>query len=163
MLMEEFGRVGLELDMSKRRIIDAMQVFYKMEPRTLKAALKFYCGQELTDAHDAMADTKATAEVIWGQIQKYDGVDHEDGDGNITPAPIKNDMQSIHEFINDKKTVDYIGRFKRNDAGNIVFNFGSNRGEEAYKHPNTLKWIISKDFPMQVKQIAQAILDGKMK
>ncbi len=163
MLMEEFARAGFDFEMKKRRIIDAMQVFYKMEPRTLKAALKFYCNKELENAHDAMSDTKATADVIWGQIQKYENRDHVDNDGNITPKPIKNDMESIDKFINDKTMVDFMGRFKRNAAGLIIFNFGSNRGDEAYKHPNTLRWIINKDFPLQVKNIAKAILAGNMK
>ena len=38
MLLEEFARVGMEFDLSKRRLIDVKGIFYKMEPRTLKAA-----------------------------------------------------------------------------------------------------------------------------
>ena len=56
-----------------------------------------------------------------------------------------------------------MGRFKRNGDGLIIFNFGSNRGEEAYKHPSTLRWIMNKDFPLQVKNIAKDILDGKIR
>jgi DNA polymerase-3 subunit epsilon len=163
MLMEEFGRVGLNFSMKGRRLLDALQIFYKMEPRTLKAAYKFYCGEQLTDAHDAMADTRATAAVLWGQIQKYEGVDYIDGDDQITPAPIKNDVQALHDFINDKDQVDFTKRFVRNTDGVIVFNFGSNKGEPAHKNPRTLQWIISKDFPAQVKNIAQNILNGTLK
>ena len=50
--------------MKGRRILDAMQVFIKWNPRTLKAALKFYCNERLVDAHDALADTRATASVV---------------------------------------------------------------------------------------------------
>lgn len=163
MLMEEFGRVGLEFSLEGRRVLDVMQIFYRMEPRTLKAALKFYCNKSLENAHDALADTKATAEVLWGQIQRYDGVDYIDRDDKIVPSPIKNDIQAIHSFLDDGRTVDFMGRFVRNSDGIITFNFGTNKGQEAYKHPQTLKWIISKDFPIQVKQIAKAILSGKMK
>ena len=163
MLIEEFGRIGMEFSMKGRRLIDAMQIFYKMEPRTLKAALKFYCGTELENAHDAMADTKATADVFWGQLQRYEGVDYTDKEDKVTPAPVKNDMQAIHDFISDNNNVDFTGRFSRNSEGIITFNFGTNKGQEAYKNPQTLRWIISKDFPAQVKNIAKAILDGTMK
>ncbi len=163
MLTEEFDRVGINFSMQGRRLIDALQIFYKMEPRTLKAALKFYCGKELENAHDAMSDTKATADVFWGQLERYQGVDYIDRDDNLIEAPVKNDMQAIHDFLSDNKNVDFTGRFSRNTEGNIVFNFGSNKGQEAHKNPNTLRWIISKDFPAQVKNIAKAILDGKMK
>lgn len=163
MLTEEFGRVGMRFSMEGRRLLDALQIFYKMEPRTLKAAYQFYCGENLTEAHDALADTRATAAVLWGQIQKYEGVDYIDGDDNVTPTPVKNDMQALHDFINDERQVDFTKRFVRNSEGIIVFNFGSNKGEEAYKNPRTLQWIISKDFPSQVKDIAREILKGNLK
>lgn len=162
-LIEEFARVGLDFSTENRRLIDAMQIFYKMEPRTLRAALKFYCNKELQDAHDAMADTKATLDVFLGQIEKYKGVDYEDGNGNITPSPINADnMQGIHEFVNDKTRVDFTGRFIRNSQGAIVFNFGNNKGEEASKHPQVLQWMIQRDFPLQVKNIARAILNKQL-
>lgn len=163
MLIEEFARVGIEFSVEGRRLIDGLQIFYKMEPRTLKAALKFYCNQSLEDAHDALADTRATAAVLWGQIQRYDGVDYLDKDDNIDKSPIKNDIQAIHNFIDDSSHVDFTGRFARNSEGIIVFNFGTNKGQEAYKNPDTLRWMVNKDFPIQVKNIAKAILNGTMK
>src|SRR5690606_22678998 len=54
-LMEEFERAGIRFDISERRTIDVQRIFYKMEPRTLKAAYRFYCNSDLVDAHDALA------------------------------------------------------------------------------------------------------------
>ena len=163
MLIEEFARVGIHFSMEGRRHLDALQIFYKMEPRTLKAAHRFYCGADLENAHDAMADTRATAAVLLGQIERYQGVDYEDSDGNIVPAPIQNSVQALHDFVNDQRQVDFTGRFIRNASGTILLNFGNNKGEPAHKNPKTLHWIINKDFPAQVKQIAQDILSGKLK
>lgn len=163
MLMEEFARVGIDFSMEGRRIVDPLQIFYKMEPRTLKAALKFYCNKQLEGAHDALADTRATADVLLGQIKHYEGVDYEGNDDQVIEQPVQNNVQAIHDFIAETGRVDYVGRFSRNTNGNIIFNFGSNKGEEAYRHPNMLRWILQKDFPLQVKNIAQAILDGRMK
>src|SRR5579871_4307237 len=47
MLMEEFLRAGLELDLTDRRMVDVQHIFYMMEPRTLTAAYKFYCAKDL--------------------------------------------------------------------------------------------------------------------
>lgn len=163
MLMEEFSRAGISFSMEGRRHLDALQIFYKMEPRTLKAAHRFYCGSDMEGAHDALADTRATAAVLLGQIKRYQGVDYEDPDGNLIPAPIKNDVQALHDFVNDSRQVDFTGRFIRNASGTIVLNFGSNKGEPAHKNHNTLHWIISKNFPAQVKQIARDILNGVLK
>jgi DNA polymerase-3 subunit epsilon len=148
-----------------RRLIDALQIFYKMEPRNLKAALKFYCGKELTDAHDALADTRATVDVLMGQMKYYENTDWADSlTGAVIEKPVRNDMQAIHNFINENDNrVDLTGRFVRNENGLIIFNFGNQKGQPAHEHPNVLRWIIDKDFPLQVKAIAQAILAGKMK
>jgi len=60
LLAEEFLKAGVDFDISNRRFVDVMNIFHKMESRTLKAAYKFYCGRELINAHSAEADTTAT-------------------------------------------------------------------------------------------------------
>ena len=162
MLMEEFARVGIELDVSKRRLIDVQRVFYKMEPRTLKAALKFYCGKEIVNAHDALADVQATIDVFKGQLKKYDGVDLIDSDGNIIEAPVKNDMQVIHDFTSDLKTIDATQRLKYDQNGVVVFNFGKYQGKPVAKtlteDRQYYNWILNKEFSSQVKQIVKRLV-----
>lgn len=162
MLMEEFARAGLDLDIDHRRCIDVQKIFYKMEPRTLKAALKLYCGEDLEDAHDALADVRATVDVLKGQIIKYKDVDYVDGDGYTTPTPIKNDMESISKFLSDGRTVDATQRLKYNHQGVIVFNFGKYVGRPAaevlYNDRQYLNWILEKDFSTQMKKIVKKIV-----
>ena len=50
-------RSEINFDMSDFKSVDVQTIFHKMEQRTLSAALKFYCNEELVDAHSAMADT----------------------------------------------------------------------------------------------------------
>lgn len=162
MLMEEFARVGMELDISKRRLIDVQRIFYKMEPRTLSAALKFYCGKELIGAHDALADVRATVDVLKGQLDKYKGVDLVDGDGNVTPEPVRNDMKAIHDFVNDLRYLEPTQKMKLNDEGVAVFCFGKYNnapvGETLAKNPNYYNWIMKMEFSSQVKQLAKKYL-----
>jgi DNA polymerase-3 subunit epsilon len=163
MLMEEFNRVGLNFDISHRKLLDVQKIFYKMEPRTLKAAYRLYCDGDLKDAHDAMADAKATVEVLKGQIRKYANVDHEDGDGYVTKAPIKNDISAIVDFIRDDSALDVTQRLKYNAKGEVIFNFGKYAGQtvlQVFKiEPNYYHWIMEKDFSAQVKQIVSKIFD----
>lgn len=163
MLTEELFRCGFDLNVEDRRTIDVQKIFYKMEPRTLKAALKVFCGKELEDAHDALADVRATVEVLAGQIKKYDGVDYVDGDGFVTKAPIKNNMQAIHEFISDYKVVDFTQRLRRDHRGDIIFNFGkymNQRVADVFKRDkNYYHWIVQKDFSSQVKKIVKKIME----
>ena len=64
LLAEEFERVGVNIDLSKRKFVDVQVIFHKMEQRTLSAAYKFYCKKDLENAHSADADTRATYEVL---------------------------------------------------------------------------------------------------
>ena len=47
LLLEEFHRAGIVLDLSKTRFVDVQTIYHKMEPRNLSAAYKYYCGQDL--------------------------------------------------------------------------------------------------------------------
>ena len=67
-LMEEFLRAGMDVDLSTRKMVDVQHIFYTMEPRTLTAAYKFFCEKELVDAHSAEADVDATIEVLMAQL-----------------------------------------------------------------------------------------------
>lgn len=162
MLMEEFARAELDFDISKRNLIDVQKIFYKMEPRTLKAAYALYCGKELEDAHDAMVDVKATIEVLKGQMVKYNGVDYIDGDGKITPAPIVNDVAEISKFLADHTNLDVTQRLRYDPNGEIVFNFGKYIGKPVgktlYEDKQYYYWILEKEFSHQVKKLVQKIV-----
>jgi DNA polymerase-3 subunit epsilon len=162
MLMEEFHRAGFDFDIENRRLIDVQRVFYKMEPRTLRAAYKFYCNKELTDAHDALADVQATVDVFKGQISMYEDVDYTGDDGKIVPNPIRNDMQVIHEFTNDLNIIDVTQRLKYNSEGKIVFNFGKYINEEVKevlkKDKQYYHWIMEKEFSVQVKKTLKKLM-----
>ncbi|MCC6410107.1 MAG: 3'-5' exonuclease [Saprospiraceae bacterium] len=162
MLMEEFARVGMEFDVSKRRLLDVQRIFYKMEPRTLKAAYRFYCAQELTDAHDALADVKATIDVFKGQLQAYEGKDLIDENGNVVPAPIQNDVQVLHTFTNDLNFLDATQKLRVQPDGVVVFNFGKYAGQPVrevfLKEKNYFHWMLEREFSSQVKQIIRQIM-----
>ncbi|MCB0518891.1 MAG: 3'-5' exonuclease [Saprospiraceae bacterium] len=162
MLMEEFARVGLDFDVDNRRFVDVQRIFYKMEPRNLRAALRFYCNKDFDDAHDAMADVKATVDVFKGQLKMYEGVDYKDDDGNVTPAPVSMDVKSLHDFTQDTGTIDVTNRLKYNERGEVVFNFGKYTGvpvmkvlEQEFQYGH---WILSKDFSVQVKRIVKNLM-----
>jgi len=158
MLMEELDRAGHQLNMTNRRTIDVMRIFTKMEPRNLSAALKFYTGEEMENAHDALEDVRATVKVLKGQLTKYEHTAYDDGEGNIS-FPIQNDLQALHDFTTDLRFPDVTQKLKYDINGVIVFNFGKFNGkpvgELLYKDRQYLAWMLSKDFSYQVKHIIQ--------
>ncbi len=162
MLMEEFGRVGIPFSMDRRRSIDVQRIFYKMEPRTLRAALKFYCGKDMENAHDALADVRATVDVFMGQLERYREEDHIDEDGNVTPTPVREDIQALHDFTNDLRYADATQKMRYEADGSIVFNFGKYNGqpvgEALSKDKQYYNWILNKEFTMQVKEIVKKLV-----
>jgi DNA polymerase III subunit epsilon len=162
MLVEEFGRCGIEFNLEKRSLLDVQQIFYKMEPRTLKAAYKFYCEKELIDAHDAMADVEATVAVFQGQLERYQGVNYTDSDGNTIPEPIKPDIQALYQFTNDQKIIDVTQKLKLDHEGRVIFNFGKHEGKEVgpalSEDKQYYHWILEKEFSQQVKQMVKKLV-----
>ena len=142
MLMEEFLRAGLEVDLSDRRMIDVQHIFYSMEPRTLTAAYKFYCQKELVDAHSAEADVQATIDVLLAQLQRYEQL----GDS----------VDSILSAIGEDKIIDYARRFSYDDNGVEIFNFGKYKGRPVLQvlkaEPQYYDWMMRGDFPLHTKK-----------
>ena len=160
MLMEEFDRCGYEFSLEGRRTIDVQRIFYRMEPRTLKAAHRFYVGTEMRNSHDAINDVEATIEVLKGQLDKYKDQDLIDNE-EIIRSPVRNDMAALHDFSNDPKMLDVTQRLKYDANGVIIFNFGKNQGrsvkEVFTEDPDYYHWIAKKEFSVQVKSIVKKI------
>lgn len=162
MLIEEFARVGLDFDIENRKLIDIQRLFYKMEPRTLSAAYKFYLNKDMENAHNALADVKATVEILKGQIAMYDGKDFLDSDGNLIEKPVQNDINQLHNFTNDLNIIDVTQKLKYDANGEIIFNFGKYLGQSVAKTLSRDKqyynWILEKEFSYQVKKIVKKLI-----
>lgn len=160
LLVEEFLRADIDIDLKKHKFIDVQAIFHKMEQRTLMAAYRFYCNKELVGAHSAMADTKATYEVLKAQLEKYKGVEYEDAKGNKS-VPIVNDVSKLSEFSSYNQNVDLVGRIVYDENGVEVFNFGKNKGVPVEKvleeQPGYFGWILNSEFPLYTKKVLTQI------
>jgi len=148
LLMEEFLRVGVPFDIEGRKLIDVQTIFHLMEQRTLSAAYRFYCDKKLVDAHTAMADVKATYEILQSQIDRYPN--------------LKNDINFLSSFTRkNAKFADLNGRIGYNSKGEETINFGKFKGvpvEEAFsKEPSYYHWMMKGDFPQYTKMVITRI------
>lgn len=149
MLAEELERVrkytdkDVSVNLHDMKMVDVQNIYHVMEPRNLKAAYRFYCGQELENAHAAEADTLATYEVLKSQLDKY-------------PETLKNDVDFLSNFSERQKTVDYAGRLIFNDKKEPVINFGKHKGKtarEVYQtEPSYFSWIENGEFTLDTKR-----------
>lgn len=153
LLVEEFLRVGIDFNVSKRKLVDVQKIFHLMEKRNLSAAYKFYCHKNLEGAHGAEADTLATYEILEKQLELYMGREVEDNLGNKL-GKIENDMGVLHKLAL-QNLVDLAGRFVYNANGVEVFNFGKHKNkpvvEVLKKEPSYYDWMQRGDFPLETK------------
>lgn len=141
-LYAEFLRAGIEWDYANINFIDAGNIYKIQNPRTLSAAFLHYTGKEHTEAHGAQADTEATMEVFMAQIATMEG-----------------NMKDIALYSNyDKEMLDISGNFAKNKDGEIIFNFGKNKGMIAKNDPNYLNWMLNSNFNPDTKEICKKLL-----
>ncbi len=148
LLIEEFLRAGITLDMRNRRMVDVQHIFHMMERRTLAAAYQFYCKKELLNAHSAEADAHATWEILEAQTGHYENL-------GCT-------LDSILKFTGEEVIVDFARRMiMENDRE--IFNFGKHKGKavcEVLKaEPQYYDWMMKGEFPLHTKQKLTEILN----
>ena len=147
LLVEEMLRADIDFNFDSIKTVDVQTIFHKMEQRTLTAALKFYCNKEHKDAHSALADAKASYEVLLGQLRKYD--------------ELKSDINSLSKFSTNKNVVDFAGFIVYDEDGEESFSFGKHKGEKVKtimeKEPGYFGWIMNADFPVYTKKILTSI------
>jgi DNA polymerase III subunit epsilon len=160
LLAEEFLRAGIDFSLEGRNLIDVQVIFHLMEPRTLKAAYRFYCDKSLDDAHEALPDALATYEILEAMIDRYEGREVEDGKGNLY-VPVKNDMKHIHALSERRKRADLAGHLVYNDQDVVVFNFGKYKGmpvtEILARDAGYFSWMQNAEFPLYTKKVLDDI------
>ncbi|HXV77582.1 MAG TPA: 3'-5' exonuclease [Candidatus Polarisedimenticolaceae bacterium] len=152
LLEREFRDCRLDLALDGRRVIDAMTVFHRKEPRDLAAAVRFYLGRELDGAHSAAADAAATLDVLEAQLERYDD--------------LPRTVDELHAWIRAVRphAVDVSGKFVWHER-EVVFAFGKHQGKTlravAAEAPDYLQWILGSDFPEDAKRLVGDALRGE--
>lgn len=152
LLDREFRDCGMDLGLADRRVVDAMTIFHRKEPRDLSAAVRFYLGRDHDGAHAAEADVMATLDVLDAQLERYDDlprtVDELDAWSRRVPPG----------------AVDSAGKFVW-VAGEVAFAFGKHQGvalrEVLRRAPDYLDWILQSDFPPDAKRVVQDAREGR--
>lgn len=154
LLENEFRRCGLVWQRSDRSLIDVMRLFHRkerLERRDLAAAVRFYCGRDHIGAHSALADARATAEVLRRQLERY--------------RELPREIAALEAYCCGDQSTQFVepsGRLKRR-GGVVVLGFGKHFGVPlatvAREEPEYLRWMLSADFSEAVKAEVRAALD----
>lgn len=145
-LRNEFKRCNVECDLSGK-VIDALEIFRRNEPRDLPAALRFYCGRDHLGAHSACADTTATIDVLAAQMERYGLTD---------------DVGELATYCRNRppNALDDGGKCVwSNGAARLTF--GKHAGVAIQDVPaDYWRWLIGGTFENDLKEIAKNALRG---
>ena len=152
LLAAEFRRVGISFPEPGTRIIDSRTIFVRQEPRTLAAAVSFYCGGSLENAHRAEADAVAAADVLVAQLERYDD--------------LPDDIDALYDHLHpgNSNWIDSQGKIAWQGTEPVLtFGKHSNRPlrELVAEECSYLKWVLKKDFPEDTKSIIAEAIDGR--
>lgn len=153
MLLAEFRRSGIHFEPTGRRLLDVQVIFHREEPRDLGAAVRFYLGRELEDAHSALADIRATAAVLAAQLERY--------------PHLPRDLAALDEYCDEVRPFETeVDRWFETTADRgRVFRRGKHRDrplhDVAGSAPDYLHWMLSTDdMDEGVKEVVRAALEG---
>lgn len=141
LLVEEFLRIGLDLNMEGRELVDVQKIYHNMEPRNLSAAYRFYCNKELENSHSAEADISATWEVFESQLDRY--------------PQLGDSLESVKKVIGEEIIIDFARRMAM-ENGREIFNFGKHKGKGVEdvltQEPTYYDWMMKSEFPLHTKR-----------
>ena len=155
-LKQEFRYVGIEFPNSRHAVIDAMEIFHKLDPRDFNAAYDRYVGGSIDRATHPDTVVSAVMAIINGQLSQNPDLPRE--------------PESLEAWSTSENTESYIddeGRFTLSDDGDPLINFGRYRGHTLYdlseSDPDYLRWIAKDEsFTEQQRKIAGDAADGVM-
>ena len=152
-LETEFARANVEFSRRGRQLVDSKVIYHQRDPRDLRAAYRKYCGKEMEGAHSAEEDAKATAEVLYGQLEMHQDL----------PRDVPGLCALCYRV--EENYIDADGKFIWSE-GEVVCNFGKkHRGRKlkdiAVDDPGYLSWIADADFSTEVKEMVINALDGE--
>lgn len=139
-LAAEFARAGVPWNYGGARIIDSSRLEALAIPRTLSDLHEKYVGMKHDDAHGALSDVRAAVTVITKQLQTWD--------------KLPKDLNELHDLQWPGYLCDE-GQFKMVD-GVPTCCFGKKYNGRAMKDIDIgyYDWILSSDFPADVKHLA---------
>jgi DNA polymerase-3 subunit epsilon len=148
-LRAEFARAGRTWPFAGR-VLDSFCIFRDREPRTLSAAVRWYCGREHENAHTAQADAAAALDVLLGQLEQY--------------PDLPRDLDALDKTSGGRQPdfATELGHLRWRDDGDLYIAFGKHAGRRLCDlDDGFLRWVARADFPTDVHAFVRAVRHGE--
>jgi DNA polymerase-3 subunit epsilon len=147
LLSEELGRAGIVWPTDLTTILDTYQVEKTLLSHSLIATYKRYFGKDYSetigDAHGAKADTLATIAVFKEQCKRIDA-----------DASTQKGIDAFYKAGRpDEHQADVAGNLVYDDAHELCWNFGKNRGRKVKDTFSYATWVLGQNFAASTKAL----------
>lgn len=165
-LEAEFKRANRVWSYAEAGIVDTLRIDQVKDPRDLSSLLKKYCdGLDHPEAHEALADVRAAIQVFDGELRAY--------------PDLPQTVRDLHDLCwpRDPRWIDAAGKLQwRNGEASIAFGKQFNgrtlshmaapchcdvRRHDRGCTRGYLEWMLTSDFPDDVKTIIRHALAGR--
>lgn len=155
-LRQEFEFAGIDFNIRSRVVVDAMEIYHRLEPRSIEYAYRRFVGGEFDRSSGEDATVNATRAILVGQLTQY--------------PDLPSDPATLERWASEEETENYIddqGRFTLSDEGDPTINFGKYRGYTLYDmselDPDYLRWVAGNEsFTDEQRRIAADAAEGIM-
>ena len=126
------------------KLIDVCTIFKKKEERTLSAAMKFYCDEHTTMHTTPKPMSGQRSLCSRAQLERYKDI------GKLPPS-FTTTAAAARLWTTPASCAQMI-------SGEIVFNFGKNKGKPVKGDLDYARWMLESDFPEGTKMVLRRIL-----
>lgn len=153
LLEREMFEAGKKLEWRFRTVYDAQKIYHIHEKRDLKAAYRFFCEKDLSNAHSALADAAATLEILESQIKRY-------GNGNpYIESLIDFEYEPLGIYFDDERKFRWWNGQLYPVFGKYARKYSIQ--EICAKDPAYVRYLAGTDFDEAVKNMLQEALMGQ--
>jgi DNA polymerase-3 subunit epsilon len=153
-LAAEMMRAGHAFPPAGTNVVDAKSIFFLKETRTLVDAVRLYCGRPHDDAHGALADAAASADVLVAQLARYSDLPRTIEElAHLCNAPPPGFADRGRKFAwrNGVAVCDFGNKHKGRALQDI-----------AQLDPGYLTWMLGGDFHEHTKFVVREALAGRL-
>ena len=150
LLRAEFARCGVAWPCDGAHVIDAFTIYRERERRDLPAAVRHYLGREHVGAHGAVADARATLEIVHAQVARYADLAGLD----VAALDLASGGRQPTWATDD-------GKVRWGVDGRAVWGFGKLAGKPVASDRGFAAWVMRNDFADDVKALVARVLNGE--
>jgi DNA polymerase-3 subunit epsilon len=143
----EMARICIPWSYADAFVICADRIEQLGEPRTLADLYRKHLGKEMEDAHQALADVRATSELMYAQLGRYD--------------QLPRSLETLHKMM-WPGWIDSEGKFRFDEKGVARVNFTKHKGSPIRNlDAGFWNWILRQNFNAEIKAIARNAKAGR--